>query len=489
MPICAACHRRSACYAAGVPSVPRDPEAPNLDLPELDKADEGGEVDVGIFELSMGEELDLEEGYGTADGFEIGINEQPNALGDDSTLELDIGIPELLSPPFEEQLAHDSERPEPPGLGLGLNLELPLEEDDPAEVELGDDGLENLPELARDEADGAAGPDAEGDLLPFVPEGEVPLGPAFAVEWLSRGEACSALWAGAAGVFVAANELMGFNPPRPGQRLPSGARASSLAWLGLDQVLLATTRGLLEIAPSGATTFVQGPEVSRSSDNDVLEVACASAEHSLWARLSGGALFRRRGQAWERHETGGRVRSLASVAFDITLLVISSRATLQHSVDGGISFRELLLPEAAATVALGNAPRGIALGRVVAIADSERGLCVSADRGETFRMVTGAVNVSAIEIGQYRGVACLFAAIHREAKDSSEILMVEPGSGAACRVGELTGKADDEGGETGRTLALAWDGQALWAAGGYGLARLVPAANEHSAEDPSVLPN
>lgn len=89
-------------------------------------------------------------------------------------------------------------------------------------------------------------------------------------------------------------------------------------------------------------------------------------------------------------------------------------------------------------------------------------------------MVTGAVNVSAIVVGEYQGAACVFAALHREAKDSSEILLVEPGSAAVSRVSELSGEADDEGGETGRTLALAWDGQALWAAGGYGLARLVP---------------
>ena len=44
-----------------MPGTARKPEAPSLELPDLDKADDSQEVDVGVFELDMGEELDVEE--------------------------------------------------------------------------------------------------------------------------------------------------------------------------------------------------------------------------------------------------------------------------------------------------------------------------------------------------------------------------------------------------------------------------------------------
>jgi hypothetical protein len=175
---------------------------------------------------------------------------------------------------------------------------------------------------------------------------------------------------------------------------------------------------------------------------------------------------------WERHEAGGAVRSLSSAARHVTLLVVAQRPTLQLSSDGGSSFRERLLPEPAATVALGNAPLALTLGSVLAISDPERGLCVSHDAGETFRMVVGAVNVTAVAIGERGGKLAIFAALYREGRDLSELILVEPQSAAAVSVAELSGEADEEAEETGRTSALIWADGYLWAAGGYGLARL-----------------
>jgi hypothetical protein len=153
------------------------------------------------------------------------------------------------------------------------------------------------------------------------------------------------------------------------------------------------------------------------------------------------------------------------------LLVISNRPTLQLSSDAGSSFRELVLPEPAATIALGAAATAVSRGNVVALADSQRGLCVSNDGGETFLMVTGAVNVTAVAISEGNRV---FAALHREGRDASELVAVDPSSGNAVSIAELSGEPDEEAEETGRTQALVFADGYLWAAGLYGLSRLRP---------------
>jgi hypothetical protein len=140
--------------------------------------------------------------------------------------------------------------------------------------------------------------------------------------------------------------------------------------------------------------------------------------------------------------------------------------------DAGHSFRELLLPEPAETVALGSAPRALAQGRVVALFEPERGLCVSGNGGESFSMVLGGVNVTAVAIGEHQGTPVVFAALHRESRDTSELILVDPQSGSAQSIAELSGEADDDAEETGRTRALIYANGYLWAAGGYGLAKL-----------------
>jgi len=202
-----------------------------------------------------------------------------------------------------------------------------------------------------------------------------------------------------------------------------------------------------------------------------VELAATEEPPVLWARLRSGVLLRRAG-VWERHQTGGEVRSLSAHAQQVSLLVLAGRPTLQLSSDGGSSFRELLLAEPAKTVALGGAPLFAAVGKLFALADGERGLCVSADGGETFRMVTGAVNVTAVTIGQHAGQAAIFAALYRESKDVSELIAVDPATGQAVRIAALAGELDEDTEEVGRTTALLHVDGYLWSAGGYGLARL-----------------
>lgn len=445
-------------------------------MPELDKSDESDEVDVGTFELDMGTDLDLDEPDGMQDGFEIGIQEQDNPGSDEAAVDLEIGMAQLLDSLPDEPPALRGESEAPPSLGgeIDEHLDVPIETDDTStDAELGDDGLEALPELLSDQDDGDAGPELERAFLPGAPEGRIPDGARLEVEWLLLGTRCTALWAGAGEVLGSGEHLMRFGHERKSHGLPGGATASSLCVDGAGNVVLATTHGLLELAPSSASaTSVEAPELARGSGADVIELVGAPGQSTLWARLSNGALLRRRGGQWERHEAGGAVRSLTNAGEQITLLVVANRPTLQLSADGGSSFRERLLAEPAATVALGAAPVAIARGNVLVLADAERGLCISHDSGETFQMVTGAVNVTALALAELDGEIRLFAALHREGRDVTELIVVTPATAAALSVAELSGEPDEETEETGRTSALLWADGYLWAAGSYGLARL-----------------
>jgi hypothetical protein len=452
----------------------RAPQPDALDLPDLDKSDDAEEVDVGSFELSL---TDDDEGPDDtkADTFEVDIQVLTDSGSNEAATDLDIGASDLLDILPEGPEGHDSDPPAPATSELDLHLDTPLESDDPSsDAELGDDGLEDLPELLSEDGDGDAGPDGERAFMPSAPEGEIPKGAPYASEWLLLGSTCSALWAGGEGVLGAAEQLMFFGRERRSEPLPVGTRVSSLVQVEGGTVIMATTRGLLERTAEGSWSFSEAPEPARGSGSDIVELAAARGGHALWARLSSGVLLRRRAGVWERHEAGAAVRALSSYDERVTLLVMSKRPTLQLSSDGGRSFRELLLPETAATVALGAAPTAVSRGHVVALADSERGLCVSNDGGETFRMITGAVNVTAVAIGDSPGASAVFAALHREGKDLSELIAVDPATGGAVSVAQLSGEPDEEAEETGRTQALLFANGYLWAAGLYGLARLRP---------------
>lgn len=454
---------------------PRSPETPPLALPELDKADDTDEVDVGVFDLDVGEGLVVDEDDSALDAFQIDIQEQDNPGSNEAATELDIGMSDLLDalpepPPAlegDDLLDAAAERE------LDRHLDAPLEGDDPStDAELGDDGLEALPELTPDDPDGEAGAELERAMLPGAPEGAIPAGPSFEPEWLSLGAPCYALSAANGDVLAAGEQLTRFGETRQSWPLPSGTRARCLSLLEDGTVVMATTRGCLELAPGGALTPLELPEGLRGGSAELRELIGTPGAIELWARFESGNLYTRRGRVWARHEAGGRVCSLSCEQRVITLLVLGKRPTLQLSADRGSSFRELLLPEPAATVALGAEPAALASGATLALWDSERGLCVSNDSGASFRMVTGAVNVTAAAIGERDGKPVVFAALYREARDLSELLLVDPATGDACRVAELSAAADDDSEEMGRSWALSFAQGYLWAAGSYGLARL-----------------
>lgn len=441
-------------------------------MPDLDKGDDADDVDVGTFELDLNEG-DAESDEGTPlDGFEVAIQVLTDSGSNEAASDLDVGGDDLVQLP-EEGADRDDDQLDPERAELDLHLDRPLESDEPSsDAELGDDGLEELPALINEDGDGDAGPDIERAYLPSAPEGAIARGASYEPEWLLLGTPCSALWGGRGDVFGAAEHLMQFGHERRSQPLPPGTRVSSLAPLEDDSVMLATTRGLLHVTASGSSAE---PEPARLGGSDVVELATArGGRYRLWARLSNGTLLRQGDGAWERHEAGGAVRALTSEEQRVTLLVVSHRPTLQLSSDGGSSFREILLPEPAATVAQGTAPTALSRGLLVALADAERGLCISSDGGETFRMVVGAVNVTAVALGEHAGTPTVFAAVHREGRDVTQVLAVDGESAQPLEIAELAGEPEEDTEETGRTQALVFADGALWAAGGYGLTKLRP---------------
>lgn len=457
-------------------STPSSPETPPLALPELDKADDTGEIDVGVFDLDVSEGLVVDEDDAALDAFQIDIQEQDNPGSSEAATELDIGMSDLLDAlPEPPPALEGDDLPDAAERELDRHLDAPLEADDPStDAELGDDGLEELPELTPDDPDGETGPELERAFLPGAPEGAIPAGPSLDAEWLSLGAACFALCAAPSDVLAAGDQLMRFGAQRQSWPLPSGTRARSLALLEDGTLVAATTRSALELAAGSERALMplELPDGLRAGSAELRELVATPATNELWARFDNGSLYTRRGRVWARHEAGGRVSSLSCAERVITLLVLGKQPTLQLSADGGSSFRELLLPEPAATVALGAEPAALASGATIALWDSERGLCVSSDAGASFRMVTGAVNVTAAAIGERAGEPVVFAAVYREARDLSELLLVEPATGAACSVAELSGAPGDDSEELGRSWALIFAHGYLWAAGSYGLARL-----------------
>lgn len=457
------------------PPRPRPPEAPALELPDLDSSEDAGEVDVGVFELDMGGDLDDDELGGALDAFEVAIQEQIDPGSNEAASDLDIGETGLIGSLPEVPVARDDDEQAAGGAELDWQLQEPLESDDPStDAELGDDGLEALPELLADDDEGDAGPDGERGWLAAAPEGVIPPGPSYEPEWVVLGSSCSALWTNGTQVLACAEHLMQFGQERMSVPLPEGTVVSALTRLSSGAVMIATARGLLELSAGNRWATPDPPEGLRGSGATVSELVATAGAPDLWLRLTTGTLLRRRSGLWERHEAGGQVRSLSCTQTRVTLLVMAGRPTLQLSADAGSSFRELLLPEPAETVALGAAPMALAAERTLAIFDAERGLCVSSDAGETFRMVTGAVNITAVAIGEHDGAPAVFAALHREGRDVSEIILVDPRTGNASSVAELAGEADEDTEETGLTRALIYADGHLWAAGGYGLAKLKP---------------
>jgi len=184
-------------------------------------------VDVGTFELSLVDDGVQAEDDAWQDSFEADIQVLTDSGSNEAAADLDVGVENLLSSLPETPRDRDSDAPPPASHEIDEHLDAPLESDEPSSVaELGDDGLETLPELLSEAGDGDAGPDLEQTSLPSAPEGEIARGPSYDSEWLLIGAACSAQWASESTVLAAGESLMRFGSERQSDPLPAGLRVS-----------------------------------------------------------------------------------------------------------------------------------------------------------------------------------------------------------------------------------------------------------------------
>jgi hypothetical protein len=203
---------------------------------------------------------------------------------------------------------------------------------------------------------------------------------------------------------------------------------------------------------------------------------------SVVARLSSGRLLRSddAGLTW------------CAVEAPLTAFVVSPTGTplsalsrggsrLSLSGDGGRSWEPIELTPPALSVACGEAPLVAAAGPVVAIAEAERGLVVSADGARTFSVVAGCSNVTAMSAGFCAERPRVWAALYHEAMDRTSIALVDVARAEASVIGviEVPEALDPEGpGERARVERLCWDGTHLWATGGFGVAVWWPPAGK-----------
>ena len=204
----------------------------------------------------------------------------------------------------------------------------------------------------------------------------------------------------------------------------------------------------------------------------------------VFGRASNGVLLKSRdgGLNWERVVLGGRVLAVSPHGSPLVALGEAGDSRLLFwSDNGGDDFVDLGLPPVARAVAAGDAPLVSAALGVIALGDAARGLVVSADRGLTFRRVSGSANVTALGAGELDGRAVVFATLLIESEDRTELVTVDPESGEARRVGSLQGRAAasdelDDSLERTRVAALRWDADSrcLWLAGNFGLTSWFP---------------
>ena len=116
---------RSVCYPTWVSVSRRAPQPDALDLPDLDKSDDAGEVDVGSFELSLTDDDEASDET-KADTFEVDIQVLTDSGSNEAATDLDIGVSDLLDILPEGPEGHDSD-PAAGHVELDLHLDTPLE--------------------------------------------------------------------------------------------------------------------------------------------------------------------------------------------------------------------------------------------------------------------------------------------------------------------------------------------------------------------------
>jgi hypothetical protein len=409
--------------------------------------------------------------------------------GGESEAEAELPVGSDFFPEDEQPTADDS-------LGFANtseSVELPNETDASLSHDAADgfddahSGLDEgaLPSLGDDD-----GPDLDearfGVALESADEALLPkLEKSFRVAFLAPDrEHCNALCASGGVVVAGSNDLFWLDEGRETVvRIGlDGTRIASIALVGelRNTALCVTAFGrLLRRARSGG-------EVERLVDwRRIAEASGASAEslelrglgparpNSVLGRLTSGRLVR-------SDDLGSTFRAVAdasalsmSSSGDPVAILMRDGARLGLSSDGGTTWERLELASPAREVASGEAPLVAASGNVVVLGDAERGLVVSADRGRTFRRVSGLTNLTALCVGTLGGEERAFAALYRETDDHSLLVEIDPRTATAAIGAVLSLPSPDDPdatAELGRVERLVCEGERLWATGGFGLA-------------------
>jgi len=356
-----------------------------------------------------------------------------------------------------------------------------------------DDGLARLEEHELPQLDGDEGTDLDepsfGAHLESADETALPVAAEpWHVDFLAPDrEHCGALTAERGVVVAGSSDLFWLDEGRETVvRIGlDGTRISSIALVGEGQLsaLCVTAFGrLLRRARSGG-------DVERLVDwRRVAEASGASAEglelralgptrpNSVLGRLTSGRLVRSddMGTSFTMLEPAVTALTMSSTSEPVAVITRDG-ARLGFSANGGFHWEYLELVSPAREVASGETPLVAAKGGVVVLGDAERGVVVSSDHGRTFRRVTGATNVTAVSAGADGERPTAFVALYRETDDQSLLVEIDAATGVATTLAVMALPAPEDPDvalELARIERLIWDGQRLWAAGAFGLARI-----------------
>jgi hypothetical protein len=465
-----------------------DPELPS-ELPPLDPDPGDGELDTAIdltdfvdtFEAEADVELDDDEALDLDVG--VAVDEPEADTNADERAELVLDIAELLAFEDDEPAQDDALGPEDfePSADVEELEETGTDPDETAEPDY--EGLvsEELPSLDADEA-GDFSP--EEDWMPPEHALDQPLPPSAARQWATRTlleDEIDVLVAERGLVVAAGATIHCFG--RDTRSIAARARVTSATLVGGVLVYFTSSGELVRQElwqpSSECLESWREPAGTREGAAVALELGGGGLEPGVvLARTSTGRLLRSRdrGTSFSAEALHARVLALDARAHPaISLVETGSGRSLLVATEGGSAWRAVPLDAPGAAIARGEAPLLASHGELVALADAELGIAVSADAGQHFVRVAYGGLVTALAAGAIEGEPRLFAALYRETEDRSYVIALDA-QGAAEVVAQIGSARAEDGVEASRVAALAWDGGArrLLAAGAFGLVELVP---------------
>jgi hypothetical protein len=354
-------------------------------------------------------------------------------------------------------------------------------DDRPVEVEEGE-----LPDLDADDGEGDLDAGLFGGISVANEETLDSVEPAWSVTALNAHERCGALALGGPTVVAGSSDLLWLDPGgnAPVRLALDGTRITSLALLGATRqvALCVTAFGRLLRRARQSSDSERLTDWRRAADlgggAESLELCQLEAEpSSVVARLTSGHLVRSDdlGASFYPLDPTFTAFALSTTGQPIALLGRDG-AELGLSLDGGKTIRRRALPAEGREIAGGEAPFVAAFGDVVAIADSARGLAISATGGEAFQIVPGCSGVTAIAAGTVEERHAVWAALYRESEGRCDLVRILVDEGRAYVIASLRGTADDdlEGAPETRLDRLSWDGGRLFGAGAAGFFVIEP---------------